>query len=432
MAVTMSGIQKALKNHYKPKMAESVLANLGMYEMLKDTSDAIKRGGRDFLMYWPIHHRHSYGTAGGTEAGDFGTPDTPGIDEWTSGIVRMNSSGAISGDVINAARSQPDLSYLKDPLNFMMDEIRMAMSIVLGYQVFGTGDGSLARIDTSQGAVGADYFYVNNPGSVWIQRGMVIQAYTNNTTGSSPQWTADTSAFQRVADVQRQSNGTYKIIIQKLTGATGDTTGGTTNGYWIYQRGHYGVAGLLGLSAICDDGTSVATYQGQTRSTTAYANAKVFNLNGAPINESALFPIFAEMARRSPSKKITHMVTDHDTLSWLALSVLDRQRFEGQTTRGGFKSVEWHHALGTTTIMADQLCPPGRIFILDADELGLGWGTAPGGEWADEDGSPLNKQPSSSSGTGYKDQYVATWRVIAQMSCNAPENFALIYNYTSP
>lgn len=424
MAVTLSGIQKALKNHYKPKMAESVLANLQVYEMLKDTSDSIKRGGRDFLMYWPIHHRHSYGSAGTSEGGDQGTPDTPGIDEWTSGVARFVSSGAITTDVINAARSQPDLSYLKDPLNFMMDEIRMAMSIVLGYQVFGDGSGALAQVDTGQGAITGTTFYVDNPGSVWIQRGMLIQAYDNNTTGGTKQLTANTSAFQRVDKVVRQSNGTYLIYIQ-------DTTGLSDNDY-IYQQGHYGFAALTGLSAICDDGTTAPTFQGLTRSAAAYANAHIFNLGGAPINESSLLPVFEELTRRSPSKKITHIITDAATVTWLALSILDRQRFEGQTTKGGFDTVEYHHALGVTTIMPDPLCPPGRMFLLDANELGLGWGTAPGGEWEDEDGTPLNKQPSSTSGTGYKSQYVATWRVIAQMSCNAPENFALVYNYTSP
>jgi hypothetical protein len=253
----------------------------------------------------------------------------------------------------------------------------------------------------------------------------MIQAYDNNTTGGTKQLTANTSAFQRINQLVREAaTGNYRVYID-------DTTGLSNNDY-IYQRGHYGIAALTGLSAIVDDGTVAPTFQGQTRSSNQWACARTYSLGGNPINESALFPVFADLVRRSPGKKITHLVTDPDTLSWLALSILDRQRFEGQNVNGGFDEVIWHTPFGKITVMADPLCVPGKIFVLNAEELGIGWGTKPGGGWFDEDGLPLKARVSSGSGTGYADSYVCTWRMILQMTCNVPQDFALIYNYTSP
>lgn len=421
---TMTTLQKAFKPHYGERMAKSILSNVYMFGIMEDMTKYVARGGRDFTMIWPIQNRYAWGTAAGTAGGDFGTPDSTGIDEWQAGVVRLNASLQIDSDTINAADRLPDLSYIEKPVNFEMNQVKTVSRLVLGWQIFGDGSGAIAQVDTAQGAIQSDYFYVDNPGPTWLHEGMLIQAYDNKTTGGTKQLTANTSAFQRISKLVRQSNGTVRVYIT-------DTTGLSDNDY-IYQKGHYGIAALTGLSAIVDDGTLAATFQGATRSSSQWANAHVFNAGGASINESVIFPVLAWLTKRSPSKRITHIITDPDTVNWLALSLLDRQRFQGQDLKGGYKEVKYQTPFGEVTIVGDPLCPEGKMFFLDAKELGLGWGTAKGGEWYDQDGSPLKPLVSSSSGTGYADAWVATWRMILQATCNVPQNFALLYNYDSP
>lgn len=427
MGDTLTTLQKALRRNYSPKMAKSVLLNNNMFRLFQDVSKSLKMGGQDWALYEPIKTRHSFGTAAGTEGGDFGEVDSSGIDQWQLGVARAHSSAALTGDLIDNVRKAPSLAYFEDAINFKMDEVKDAMSVVLGWQIFGKGDGALCQVDTGQGAIAATYFYVDNPGPEWLQRGMMIQAYNNNTTGGTKQLTANTSAFQRISKlVYDQQTGKTKVYIP-------DTTG-LANNHYIYQRGHYGIAALTGLLGMVDDGTNLATFQGvdRTDATMGWANSHIFNATGAPLNESTVMAVFEQLVKRSPTKKITHIVTDPTSFTWLALTLIDRQRFAGTKLMGGWETIKYQTPFGTVEITPDPLCPSGYVFFLDADELGLGWGTKQGGQWVDEDGEPLKLQPSSTSGTGYKDQWVMTWRVILQAMLSVPESCAVLYGYDAP
>jgi hypothetical protein len=428
MGDTLTTLQDALRRNYSPKLAKSTLLNNNMFRLFQDVSKSLKMGGQDWALYEPIRFRHSYGTAGGTEGGDFGSDDSEGIDQWQLGVARIHSVASLTGDLVDNIRKAPSLSYFEDPIALKMDSIKDAAAVVLGYQIFGKGDGALCQVDTTQGGIdtGDDFFYVDNPGPEWLQVGMLIQAYDNNTTGGTKQLTANTSAFQRILQLERTVDGTTKVYIEDVTGLSNDD--------YIYQRGHYGITPMTGLLGMVDDGTNMPTFQSIDRTDPAnsWALAHVFDADGAPLSESVVFPVFEELVRRSPTKKITHIVTDPTSFSWLALSLLDRQRFQGTRLVGGFQEIDYESPFGKIKITSDPLCPSGYIFFLDANELGLGWGTKAGGQWFDEDGEPLKPMPSSSSGIGYSDKWVMAWRMILQTMLSVPQSCAVLTNYDAP
>ena len=429
MADTLTTFQKGLKRNYSPKMAKTVLLNNNMFRLFQDVSKSLRMGGQDWALFEPIKTRHSYGTGGGTEGGDFADVDSTGVDQWELGVARLHSSAALTGDLIDAIRKAPQLSYFESAINFKMDEIKDALNVVLGYQIFGKGDGALCQVDTGQGAIDStdDFFYVDNPGPEWLQEGMLIQAWDNNTTGGTAQLTANSSAYQRIEKLEYvQSTGATKVYISDVTGLN--------NNEYLYQRGHYGKTALTGLLGMVDDGTNLSTFQGvdRTDDTMAWANAHVFDATGSPLNETLVMAVFEQLVRRSPTKKITHIVTDPTSFTWLALTLIDRQRFAGTKLVGGWETIKYQTPFGTIEITPDPLCPAGYMFFLDAAELGLGWGTKPGGQWFDEDGEPLKPQPSSTSGTGYKDQWVMTWRAILQAMLSVPKSCAVLYGYDAP
>lgn len=429
MADTLTTFQDALKLNYSPRMAKATLLNNNMFRLFQDVSRSLKMGGQGWALYEPIRFRHSFGTAGGTEAGDFGSTDSEGIDQWQLGVARLHSSAELSGDLIDNIRKAPSLSYFEDAINSKMDSVKDALAVVLGYQIFGKGDGALARVDTGQGAIDTsdDFFYVDNPGPEWMQVGMLIQAYDNNTTGGTKQLTANSSAFQRIEKLEYDATtGKTKVYIS-------DCAGLADNDY-IYQRGHYGVTPLTGLLGMVDDGTNLSTFQSidRTDDTMSWASAHVFNADSAPMSEQLINSVFEQLVMRSPTKKITHIITDVQTYNWLASTIMDRQRFTSKKLTGGWEAMDFATMFGTVEITADPLCPHGYVFFLDANELGLGWGTKQGGQWVDEDGEPLKLKPSSTSGTGYADAWVMTWRVILQAMLSVPQSCAVLYGYTAP
>ena len=427
MGDTLTTLQNGLKRNYAPVMAKATILNNNMFRLFQDVSKGLKMGGQDWALYQPILTRHSYGGGSGTEDGDFSDVDTEGLGLWQLGVCRKHSSAALSGDTIDAIRKAPNLSYFEDLIATKMDRIKDALAVSLGWQIFGKGDGAIARVDTAQGAITSTGFYVDNPGPEWLQRGMMIQAYDNNTTGGTKQMTASSSAFQRIAAL------TYDAATGKTLVTVTDTTA-LANDDYIYQRGDYGITALTGLLGMVDDGTNLATFQGQDRTNAAlsWSKAHVFNVTGSALNEALVLSVFEQLTRRSPTKKITHIVTDPTSFNWLALTLIDRQRFEGTKLMGGWSTIRYQTPFGDVEITPDPLCPSGYTFFLDANELGLGWGTKPGGQWFDEGGDVLKPQPSSSSGTGYRDRWVMTWRAILQAMLAVPESCAVMYGYGSP
>ena len=89
---TMTTLQKAFKPHYGERMAKSILSNVYMFGIVEDMTKYVSRGGRDFTLIWPIQNRYAWGTAAGTAGGDFGAPDSTGVEEWQSAVARMNSN----------------------------------------------------------------------------------------------------------------------------------------------------------------------------------------------------------------------------------------------------------------------------------------------------------------------------------------------------
>lgn len=424
---TLTTLQYALKRNYAPTMAKATILNNNMFRLFQDVSKGLKMGGQDWALYQPIRTRHSFGGGSGSEGGVFGTTDTEGISQWQLGVCRKHSSAALTGDVIDNIRKAPNLSYFEDAINTKMDSIKDTLAVSLGWQIFGKGDGALARCDTGQGAITATGFYVDNPGPEWLQEGMLIQAYVNNTTGGTAHLTASSSAAQRIDAL------TYDAATGKTLVTITDTTGLLDNDY-IYQQGDYGLTALTGLLGMVDDGTNLATFQSvdRTLAPNSWAKAHVFNANSSPLNEALVMSVFEQLVKRSPTKKVTHIVCDPTSFNWLALTLVDRQRFEGTKLMGGWSTIRYQTPFGDVEITPDPLCPSGYIFFLDANELGLGWGTKPGGQWFNEGGDVLMPEPASTSGTGYRDRWVMTWRAILQAMLQVPKSCAVMYGYTAP
>lgn len=419
-AETLTTVTKALRTFHGPKMAKAIPEKVFLLKTIQDSSKYVQFGGRAATMYFPVHTQRNWGEGAlSTEGGDFGTPRAHSFDEYSVTLAEPNWNMEVTGKLIDATNSRPDLSYIGKALEFEMSQLMKTAEKSLALKIFNDGSNALAQVDTSQGAITATQFYVDNPGIHWLEPGMNVDAWdaANKSSGGSNQLSSGTD---EISAIDFANN---RVTIS-------DTTG-LADGDYIKLTGTHGVTGIMGLLGHVDDGTNVSTYQGLARSGKPYTQAHVIT-DTNPLTEQTVFGVLRRLQKHSINEQIDHIVTDPQSCEWLALSLLDRQRFNGTTLVGGFAAVEFETPFGKKTIVPDALAWPGKMYFLRLADFGWGWMGRKGGDWANKDGKTLKQKVSSTSGTGYADAYVATWLMRCQLICHNPLNQAVLQSYVSP
>lgn len=420
---TLAVFADPLKQFYGPNMARAISQKVYFLKDAEDKSQFIKWGGKSAIMEFPAHTKRSWSTGATSDGGSAATPRNPGFDKYQVGLPYLNGSFEISDRLIQITRSRPDLSYVGDALKFEMTELMLTCEKLLGIQIHGDGSGAIARVTTDVAAITGTTFRVDNPGTNWMEEGMFLVAHSNKTGTEADQFT---NGPQEVVALDHSTN---EVTVADTTGLANDD--------WIFLSGHYNVANMNGLYGIVDDGTRQPSFQGVTRtdSDASFSRAHIIDLDDASLTEAAMYQAAQELYLRAPSKGVgdwaDRIITDPESFSWLALSVLDRQRFEGVKINAGFTEMDYHTPFGVKKVGIDALAWPHEMSWLRMADFFFGWLGGKGGHWFDEDGNILRAKPSSGSGTGYALAWVATWLMEVQFGCENPKNQLRLIGYTA-
>lgn len=420
---TVTTFQKPLKTFFGPNMARAIAQKVYFLTRAKNKSNTIKWGGRDSTMEFPAHKKRGWSTAAHSEAGGAATPRSPGFGSYQVGIAGLNCTFEVSDRLVQSTRARPDLSYVGSVLKFEMTELMLTAEKLLGIQVHGDGTGTLAQVSEDDAAITATTFRVNNPGVQWMEVGMFLEAHTNKSGSESNQFSG---GAQEIGALDRD-----------IDEVTVTSTTGLADNDWVFLYGHYNLTNMNGLYGIVDDGTVQSTFQGVDRTAAGNGFAKAWrrDANDAMLNESTVFDAFAELYMRAPTKGVgdwaDEIVTDFESYKWLALSVLDRQRFAGTSISGGVSNLKYDTPWGNKTVTIDALAWPHEMSLCRMADFFFGWLGAEGGHWFDEDGQMLRPKIDSSSGTGYAKAWVAEWIMEVQFGCENPMNQLRLTGYTS-
>lgn len=174
---------------------------------------------------------------------------------------------------------------------------------------------------------------------------------------------------------------------------------------------------MMGLLGAIDDGTYVASYFSNTRSTAANAklNSYVLDFNGGALSLDKLQQAFDGVDQQSdgyPSLLVAHHSTRREYLA--LLQVMKRYVNEkALTPDGGVKgsAIRADVEFNEVPMQAERDCPLGLIYGVDMESFMRYMLTE--GEWADEDGTIMLRVAGS-------DAYEGRYRVFGNVACVAP------------
>ena len=291
-------------------------------------------------------------------------------------------------------------------------------------QLFGFGAGIIARVnDASPDAtLGVDSSY----GLAGVGRAARLfrvggkYRFYATAAGGTPHVGTITSA--KCASVDRTNN-----IVTFETGATDIPTDVADNDF-IMRGDDAGSSAqnsavdreVMGLLGHIDDGTILASYYGQTRSTYNFLQAQITDGSAAPYNanltETLLMKLnddAIEFGGGDPDSAIT---TRGVLRNFFAQLRSDRTFNDPRTFTGGARDLQISLGDKVITLRAARQCPDGKLFMLDRSTLVRAHNT--GWEWDDTTGA-IFKQVTDA--TGRKDSFYAYGRWFMQTFCTSPQ-----------
>lgn len=313
----------------------------------------------------------------------------------------------LSGSSIDSINSM-DVAYIKDWLQFNLDESMSAGYKMGNIYAHGTGTARLATI--SAGANSATQTVNNTDANRFLRDGLVIQSVTPGTGAV----TASGTILNHAA-----SSTTFTTVAAMSTTLTSDV---------IVASGSFNL-GITGIKAMVDDTTNgPITFQGLSRNT--YPGYRAFRVNAGTTG------LDVSHLRRALSAGIHIAVgeLDRDALEiWShpaqtsAYSALgwNLKRFTGDS-----KSID----LGYTTYdyegiswVEDVDCDKDRLDFLDFSTMAKY--VAKDFGWDDKTGSILRQVVGTNA---YKDQYEAYMTARYNYGCTRPNKNAFIDTLTVP
>lgn len=358
----------------------------------------------------PAHLEGNYNHTFVSDGGDLPAGGSNRIIRATVFFRNYVHAVRLTGAAMDAVSSM-DVAYIKDWLQFNLDESYNAAHKMLNRYGWGTANGRLATI--SAGANSLTQTVNNDDANRYIESGMRVDIIS--TDGVTVRGT-------QVIDNAKASATTFTLLTTAINSTTGD---------FVVAAGGFNRA-VAGMQLINDDTTNgPVTFQGISRNTyTSYRNAlRIATGTGLDVVHmrralGAGVHIKAGKLDRGALEIWSHPAQQsaYEAMGW------SLKRYEGKSKSLdlGFTSREYE---GIPWVI-DVDCPKNQIHFLDwstmmkftAKELGFD----------DKSGSILRQVPSSTSGIAYTDQYEAYLTGRFNYGCARPNKNALIDTLSLP
>jgi len=402
-AQILSTFDAALKIDYLPVIREQ-LNNTNIL------SAKIERNERDVSgKRWQIttHTTRNSGVGAGTETG----LPTAGKQAYANpyGNVKYNRGRiSVSGPVIEASKN--DKGAMARALESEIKGVTADLKKEVNYQFFNDGTAVRAIINGDPGTEVT--LTLDNPGTRWLQEGMIIDIIdpaTGDVTTSGTSLTLSTISSATAAKLSAAANADV---------ADND---------WIIRHGARALGGgsltlnpsyeMMGLKGIIDDGTYVDTLHNISRTSYPYWNCSVNSTdsNGGTLRDLTLDLIQASLTSvEINGGKTSLIISDHALRdAYASLVVADKRFVNTMKLDGGFSALEYN---GMPWV-ADADCPANTIFFVDTDHLQImqmsDW------SWMDRDGAVLSRVSG-------EDSYEAVLYWYADLTTDKPKAHAFL------
>ena len=351
----------------------------------------------------PTHLTGNYNHRFMTDGGDFPAGGSNTVKRAQVFFKNYAFAVRLTGAAIDAVNSL-DVAYIKDWLQFNLDETMSASYKQGNVYAWGTGNGRLATI--SSGANSATQTVSNNDANRYLRDGLLIDSVTTS-TGTL------TVAGATISN-SKASSTTFTTVAAMTTTVTSDI---------IVASGSYNLA-FTGMGAIIDDTTNgPVVFQGLSRNT--YTGYRAFRVTAASTGLDTSYlrrllgagiHIATGELNRDALELWSHpsQTAAYSSLGW------NLRRFTGDSksidlgfTAYEYEGINW---------VEDVDCPKDRIYAIDWSTMGKYIAKDFG--WDDKTGSILRQVPSTT--TAYTDQYEAYMTARYNYGCTRPNKNGFI------
>jgi hypothetical protein len=356
----------------------------------------------------PTHLAGNFNHKFMTDGGEFPVGGANLVKRATAFFKNVAAATRLSGGAIDTVNSG-DVAYIKNWLNFNLDETLKAFAKISNAHAYGDGSAKLATLSALANSTTQT---VNNAdANRYLHDGMVVD-FIDTSNGA-------VLAAGKVIDNAQASSTTFTLTTAADTTASGGTC-------IVVPTGSYNL-GIMGLRGIIDDTTNAPViFQGISRNT--YPSYRASRVDAGSVGLDVAFirrllgagiHVKQGELNRKALELWTHMaqIAAMDSLGWTL------KRFEGDS-----KSMD----LGFTTHSFE-----GIPFVEDVDHpkseiKAINWSTmkkyeAKGLGWDDKTGSILRQIPGTAA---YTDMYEAYLTARYNYGCDKPNANGWIENLT--
>ena len=403
---------EVLKNVFEGGIRELIPTKVKTLRKFEE-KDAKAWGGR--YVEYPLLVGRNWGSGWGTELGNL---PTAGREQYTNTKIFMRYQYGriqLSAQVMKA--SQGSRNAFEPAMEQAMRGIVNTMSSERGRAIMGDGRGIMCLVNETTPS-GNTTVVVDSPGGFagadngarFVNPGMVI-GFVNPTTGALR---ASNRTVQSVATA-----GTSFVVDSAPAAATADndyivrvmTTGSTDVSDSSYQKE------MMGLSGLIDDGTYVGTLHAVNRITYPIYQSTVITSAGAWSSDVIQRAI--DLADQRGGGTINSLTMHHSGRRAYIASMDDLRRYSGADLSrpdGGTVAAKMGKlTFGGIPIDEEKYCPYGVVFGVDDSTFKRYVEVA--GEWADEDGSILQRVGTGSTA---QDAYEAFYRIWDNVTVEEP------------
>lgn len=395
---------EVLKIYYEGGIRELIPTKVRTLRMFEE-KDANEWGGR-FVEY-PIKIGRNQGVGWGSELGNL---PTAGRQQYTNVRIPMRylyGRIQLSAQVMKA--SQGNKAAFAPAMEQEMQGLINDLANERGRSILSDGRGILALVNDTTPS-GSTTVNVDSPGGVAgatngarFMNPQQIIGFINPTTGALR---TGIRTIQSIA-----TDGTTITLDSAPDSSVADndyivramTTGVTGVGDTSYQKESMGLLGLI------DDGTYVTTLHGVNRTTYPIYQSPVIANAGAWSND--VIQRGVDLADQRGDGEISELIMHHSARRAYLASMEDFRRYTaGDLSRPNAGTVAARRgqlSFGPIPIMEEKYAPYGIVFGMDASTCRRYVEVS--GEWADEDGSILQRVGTGSSAQDAFEAFYRTW-----------------------
>lgn len=426
-----NGLADMLKNVYTKAFENNVENESEISDLIEQAEGFEVVEGPDGNGIYLDHIFSSGGGVGSIKEDDYLPTPTPPTSKQSIITIPIHAAVVeLSGKTLRRVKKGPAafatwadraLPAKAGRLAYHMDRQRLGTGTGIMFRMNGTPDGTGDGIDNMFGISGLD-----DRAAMLVLRDDTLR-YGPNANGTSLR-----AGVVKVAAVHYDA----KTLDTTVAGSTATATSAADNDYVFLGDANVNGSGtreMIGLEAIVDDGTNVATFQTLTRSSYPELNSQIVDASaaswGGELTEEILdyadslafergnmgrpsFVLVNRSAQRSYWKQLKNDRVINDP----------RGAFTGGVNKQRLKMI-----LGdrTVTLAAGRKVPASRAYGIDGSAV-MRYKVG-GGRWDDTDGSIWNRVVD---GTGRKDAFFAVYILEEQQGASNPAGCFKLTNLT--